>query len=120
MPDARSTGRKNGQTRTNLLVYAKDGHRYLVVASTGGHPKAPAWTLNLRSEPQVKAQIGRTRFQAMGTEIGAHDPDYARLWRLVNDQNGNRTTHTRRRPAAVEHSAATSRSPRAIGRLGVR
>ena len=86
----RTTGRKTGQTRTNSLVYAEDGDRYLVVASKGGAPKAPAWLLNLRAKPEVQVQIGRTRFQATGTEIGPDDPDYARLWKLVNDNNGNR------------------------------
>jgi hypothetical protein len=27
---------------------------------------------------------------AVATEIGPGDPDYARLWKLVNDRNGNR------------------------------
>jgi len=56
----RTTGRKTGQTRTNSLVYARDGERYLVVASKGGSPKAPAWLLNLRAKPEVQVQIGRT------------------------------------------------------------
>ncbi len=86
----RTTGRKTGQTRTNSLVYAKDGDRYLVVASKGGAPKAPAWLLNLRAKPEVQVQIGRTRFPATDTEIRPDDPDYARLWRLVNDNNGDR------------------------------
>ena len=86
----RTTGRKTGQTRTNSLVYAKDGQRYVVVASKGGDPKAPAWLLNLRAKPDVEVQIGRMRFPATATEIGRGDPDSARLWKLVNDKNGNR------------------------------
>jgi deazaflavin-dependent oxidoreductase (nitroreductase family) len=86
----RTTGRKTGQTRTNSLVYARDGERYLVVASKGGDPKAPAWLLNLRAKPDVEVQIGRTRFRATAAEIGPADPDYARLWKLVNDNNASR------------------------------
>jgi deazaflavin-dependent oxidoreductase (nitroreductase family) len=86
----RTTGRKTGQTRTNSLVYAKDGDRYLVVASKGGNPRPPAWLLNLRANPDVQVQIGRERFQATTAEIGASDSDYARLWKLVNDNNSNR------------------------------
>jgi F420H(2)-dependent quinone reductase len=86
----RTTGRKTGQTRTNSLVYAKDGDRYMVVASKGGDPKAPAWLLNLRAKPEVDVQIARMRFPATAAEIGVGDPDYARLWKLVNDKNGNR------------------------------
>ncbi len=86
----RTTGRNSGQTRTNALVYAQDDERYVVVASKGGAATAPAWLLNLRAKPQVQAQIGRTRFPATAAEIGSGDPDYARLWKLVNDNNGGR------------------------------
>jgi deazaflavin-dependent oxidoreductase (nitroreductase family) len=86
----RTTGRKTGQTRTNSLVYATDGDRYLVVASKGGDPKAPAWLLNLRAKPEVEVQIGRARFTATAAEIGRDDPDYARVWKLANDKNSNR------------------------------
>jgi F420H(2)-dependent quinone reductase len=71
----RTTGRKTGQTRTNSLVYARDGDRYLVVASKGGDPKAPAWLLNLRSKPQVQVQIGRSRFRATGTAARRRCPN---------------------------------------------
>jgi deazaflavin-dependent oxidoreductase (nitroreductase family) len=86
----RTTGRKTGQTRTNSLVYTKNNDRYVVVASKGGDPMAPAWLLNLRAEPEVEVQIGRTHFPATAAEIGLGDPDYARLWKLVNDENSNR------------------------------
>lgn len=86
----RTTGRKTGRTRTNSLVYATDGGRYLVVASKGGNPKAPAWLLNLRAKPLVEVQIGRSRFPATATEIGPDVPDYGRLWKLVNDKNAGR------------------------------
>jgi deazaflavin-dependent oxidoreductase (nitroreductase family) len=86
----RTTGRKTGQIRTNSLVYAIDGDRYMVVPSKGGDPKAPAWLLNLRAKPEVDVQIGRTRFAATAAEIRPGDPDYARLWKLVNDKNSNR------------------------------
>ncbi len=62
----------------------------MVVASKGGAPTAPAWLLNLRAQPKVEVQIGRMRFPATAAEIGPTDPDYARLWKLVNDKNGNR------------------------------
>jgi len=86
----RTTGRKTGQTRTNSLVYATDDDRYIVVASKGGDPNAPAWLLNLRTKPEVDVQIRRTRFPATAAEIGPGDPDYGHLWRLVNDKNNNR------------------------------
>lgn len=86
----RTTGRKSGQTRVNSLVYAKDGDRYIVVASKGGDPKAPAWLLNLRGKPTVEVQIGRRRSPASAVEIGSSDPEYPGLWKLVNEKNDNR------------------------------
>lgn len=86
----RTIGRRSGQTRVNSLVYAKDGDRYIVVASKGGDPKAPAWLLNLRANPTVEVQIGRKRLAATAVEMGPSDPDYASLWKLVNDKNSNR------------------------------
>ncbi len=41
-----TTGARSGKTRTNALVYARDGDDYLLVASSGG----------LRSSPGVAAQ----------------------------------------------------------------
>ena len=86
----RTTGRRSGQTRTNALVYASDGDRYLVVPSNGGAPRAPAWLHNLRAEPQVEVQLGRDRKPATATVIGRDDPDFDRVWRAVNDNNSGR------------------------------
>ena len=86
----RTTGRKSGQVRTNSLTYAKDGDRYIVVASKGGDPKAPAWLLNLRATPSVEVQVGRKKMRATATEITREDPEFERLWKLVNDRNSGR------------------------------
>jgi deazaflavin-dependent oxidoreductase (nitroreductase family) len=86
----RTTGRRSGETRTNSLVYARDGERYLVVPSNGGAPKPPAWLLNLRAKPAVEIQIGRERRPATAAVITDDDPDFERLWRAVNDNNANR------------------------------
>jgi deazaflavin-dependent oxidoreductase (nitroreductase family) len=86
----RTTGRRSGQTRTNSLVYAPDGERRLIVPSKGGSDSAPAWLHNLRANPAAEMQIGRNRTPVTATEIGHDDPDFERLWKLVNDGNGQR------------------------------
>jgi deazaflavin-dependent oxidoreductase (nitroreductase family) len=86
----RSTGRRSGVTRTNGLVYARDGDDYLVVASNGGADRPPAWLHNLRANPAVEIQIARERRQGTATVVEPTDPDYDRLWRLVNDNNRDR------------------------------
>ena len=88
----RTTGRRSGATRTNGLVYASDGDDYLVVASKGGAPEAPAWLHNLRANRDVEIQIGRDRRKATAREVGPSDPDYERLWKIVNENNRDRYT----------------------------
>jgi deazaflavin-dependent oxidoreductase (nitroreductase family) len=88
----RTTGRKSGLVRTNALVYARDGADCLVVASNGGADRPPAWLHNLCAEPAVDIQIGRDRHHATARVIEPSDPDYTRLWKVVNDNNGDRYT----------------------------
>lgn len=86
----RSTGRRSGATRTNALVYARDGDDYLVVASNGGADRPPAWLHNLRANPAVEIQIARERRNGTARIVEASDPDYDRLWKIVNDNNRDR------------------------------
>ena len=86
----RTTGARSGLTRTNALVYAKDGERYLVVASKGGSDQAPGWLHNLRHNPTAEVQIGRAHHRATAEIVGAEDPDYDRVWRIVNENNSDR------------------------------
>lgn len=86
----RTTGRRSGTIRTNALVYARDGADYLVVASKGGSDEAPAWLLNLEAKPEVEIQLGRKRQAATTKVVESSDPDYARVWKIVNENNGDR------------------------------
>lgn len=86
----RTTGRRSGATRTNALVYARDGDDYLVVASNGGAPRHPAWLHNVRANPEVEIQVGRERRKGRVRVVGRSDPDYERLWRIVNENNRDR------------------------------
>jgi F420H(2)-dependent quinone reductase len=88
----RTTGRRSGVTRTNSLVYALDGADYLVVASKGGADQPPAWLLNLEAKPEVEIQVGRKRQKGRCRVIDPSDPDYARLWKIVNEKNDDRYT----------------------------
>jgi deazaflavin-dependent oxidoreductase (nitroreductase family) len=88
----RTTGRRSGAIRTNSLVYARDGADYLVVASKGGADQPPAWLLNLEARPEVEIQIGRDRRECRCRVVDPSDPDYARLWKIVNEKNGDRYT----------------------------
>jgi F420H(2)-dependent quinone reductase len=86
----RTVGRRTGATRTNALVYARDGEDYLVVASNGGADRPPAWLHNLRANPDVEIQIAREHRKGTARIIESTDQDYDRLWKLVNDNNHDR------------------------------
>ena len=86
----RTIGRRSGATRTNALVYARDGDDYLVVASNGGADQAPAWLHNIRANADVELQVGRERRRARARIVEPSDPDFEPLWRLVNENNRDR------------------------------
>jgi deazaflavin-dependent oxidoreductase (nitroreductase family) len=86
----RTLGRRSGATRTNALVYARNGDDYLVVASNGGADQAPAWLHNVRASSDVELQVGRERRQARARIVEPSDPDFEPLWRIVNENNSDR------------------------------
>ena len=85
-----TVGAKTGQQRANSLTYARDGADYLVVASKGGEPKAPGWYHNLKANPNVEINVGPKRFPVTAKPVGPDDPDFPRLWKLVNSMRGNK------------------------------
>ncbi|WP_409428753.1 nitroreductase family deazaflavin-dependent oxidoreductase [Mycobacterium sp. SMC-11] len=85
-----TVGAKTGQARTSTLSYARDGDTYLIVASMGGAPRSPGWYHNLRANPDVEINVGPKRLRVTAQPVLPDDADYARLWRIVNDNNANR------------------------------
>ena len=85
-----TTGRRSGEPRSTPLIYGRDGDRYLVVASKGGDPKAPGWYHNLKANPKIEINVGPKRFAVTAKPVLPDDPDYARLWQIVNKNNANR------------------------------
>jgi deazaflavin-dependent oxidoreductase (nitroreductase family) len=87
-----TTGAKTGASRSNTLTYARDGQDLLVVASMGGAPTSPGWYHNLKNKPDVEINLGTKRIRATAHPVLPDDPDYERLWRVVNDNNSNQYT----------------------------
>lgn len=92
-----TVGAKTGKRRSNTLSYFPDGGSYYVVASKGGDPRAPGWYHNLKARPDIDINIGPKRFAVTATPVTADDPDYPRLWTMVNDGNSNRYEGYQRR-----------------------
>jgi deazaflavin-dependent oxidoreductase (nitroreductase family) len=74
-------GRKTGKLRRTALIYGVEGDRYLLVASTGGAAKNPAWYLNLVADPEVLVQVGAEKFTAHARTAGADEKPA--LWQLM-------------------------------------
>lgn len=83
-------GAKTGQHRTTSLTYGRDGDAYLIVASKGGDPKAPGWYHNLKANPEIEINLGPKRLPVTAKPVPPDDPDYPRLWAIVNENNSNR------------------------------
>lgn len=100
----RSVGAKTGEPRTNTLTYARDGANYLIVASNGGTNRNPAWLHNLKAHPDVEINVGTRRLRVTARTLLPADPDYPRLWSIVNKNNADRYTEYQKktkRPLAV-------------------
>jgi deazaflavin-dependent oxidoreductase (nitroreductase family) len=74
-------GRKTGRLHRTALIYGRDRARYLVVASSGGARRHPAWYLNLRDNPEVHVQVGAERFDARALTASARER--SRLWGIM-------------------------------------
>jgi deazaflavin-dependent oxidoreductase (nitroreductase family) len=57
-------GRRSGRPRSVQLAYVEHEGAFLVVASSMGQAKHPAWRYNLEANPDVEVQVRGERFAA--------------------------------------------------------
>jgi F420H(2)-dependent quinone reductase len=79
-----TTGRKSGQQRTAPVVYLADGDNLVVIGSNAGHNRTPAWSLNLKADPDAEVEVGRDR-RPVRARV-AEGEERAGLWRKHNEQ----------------------------------
>ena len=72
-----TTGRRSGEAREAVLLYARDGERWVVLGSNWGQEHHPAWSLNLLAEPRATVAVGGTT-TAVVAHL-AHDEERAAL-----------------------------------------
>lgn len=76
-------GRKSGRERTVPLLYIDYEDAYVLVASRGGMSNHPAWYLNLQTNPEAVAEIGRDHVPVVAAN--ATPAERAIVWpRLVD------------------------------------
>jgi deazaflavin-dependent oxidoreductase (nitroreductase family) len=107
-----TTGRQSGLRRTAVLVYARDASDFVVVASNDGQDHPPAWLLNILADPAVTVQVARRSARGRARVIEPGDPDYPRLWALVNRVNHRRyEAYQRRTTRPIPLVAVTPAGP---------
>lgn len=79
-----TTGRKSGQARTAPVVYLADGENVVVINTNAGNAKVPAWSLNLKANPEAEVELGREK-RKVRARI-AEGEERADLWRKHNVQ----------------------------------
>jgi F420H(2)-dependent quinone reductase len=79
-----TTGRRSGQKRTAPVVYLADGKNLVVIGSNAGHSRTPAWSLNLKANPEAEVEVGRER-RPVRARVAEGD-ERADLWRRHNVQ----------------------------------
>ncbi len=74
-----TTGRKSGQQRTAPVLYLADGERFVVINTNAGNEKTPAWSLNLRANPEAEVEVGKRKVKVRSRL--AEGEERADLWR---------------------------------------
>ena len=77
-----TVGAKSGKPRRTPLLYASDGEDMVLIASSGGAPKHPAWFHNVRANPDVKVWAGGRRSGDYVAHV-TEGEERERLWRIA-------------------------------------
>jgi deazaflavin-dependent oxidoreductase (nitroreductase family) len=64
-----TVGAKSGQRRVSPLLYTRDGDRILVIGSNFGQAHHPAWTANLRANPDAEVAMGGRHIPVRAREL---------------------------------------------------
>lgn len=78
-----TTGRRSGQQRTAPVCYLADGERVVVIGSNAGYENEPAWSLNLKTNPDATVEVGADR-KSVRARVTEGD-ERAGLWRRMNE-----------------------------------
>jgi deazaflavin-dependent oxidoreductase (nitroreductase family) len=79
-----TTGRKSGEPRTAPILYLADGDNVVLINTNAGNAKIPAWSLNLKANPEAEVELGRRRLPVRARI--AEGEERAELWRRHMEQ----------------------------------
>jgi len=81
-----TTGRRSGQRRTAPVVYVPYGERLIVIGSNAGNLRTPAWSLNLRANPDAEVEVRGSRRRVRARVVEGEER--AACWRAANAAYG--------------------------------
>jgi deazaflavin-dependent oxidoreductase (nitroreductase family) len=76
-------GARSGLTRTVALVYFTDDQDVILIASSFGRPRFPAWYHNIKANPDVTLESNGCRASYRSQEVSG--PERDRLYRLARN-----------------------------------
>jgi deazaflavin-dependent oxidoreductase (nitroreductase family) len=79
-----SIGRRSGQPRTAPVLFLADGERLVVIGSNAGNTREPAWSHNLKANPEAEVEIRGER-RLVRARVCEGD-ERAELWQRMNEQ----------------------------------
>ena len=68
-------GARSGLERTVPLLYFSDGDDVILIASSYGRPKFPAWYYNLKANPDVSLEVRRRSAPYVAHEVTGEEHD---------------------------------------------
>ena len=77
-----STGRRSGQLRTAPVLFMQDDANVIVIGSNAGNKNEPAWSYNLKANPDADIQIRGTRRPVRARVSEGEERE--RLWKAMN------------------------------------
>lgn len=74
-------GRRSGESRTSALLYFTDGEEVVLIASSFGRERHPAWYHNVMAHPEVRLAARGSEGCYMAREVSSEERD--RLYGLA-------------------------------------
>jgi deazaflavin-dependent oxidoreductase (nitroreductase family) len=79
-----TTGRKSGEQRTAPVIFMRAGESLVVIGSNAGYKRTPAWSLNLKANPNAEVQVKGDRWPVRARV--AEGEERAELWKSFTAQ----------------------------------
>lgn len=101
-------GARSGVTRTVALLYFTDGEDVILIASSFGRPRFPAWYHNVKAHPEVTLEAMGRRGRYRAREVSA--PERDRLYAAASNLYSGYQVY-QRRTTGIRHVPVLRLSP---------